>query len=184
MYVSIHPYICPSSICLSSCLSLSGLPSSHSWSLHPEPGRLVSVDSSLHPLTGQLPSFYTPPPSSGAAAFSSPPPRTCLAPTPARVGEAGSFLPPHSSPGILPPDSQRTSFLPHCAQGSLQFLWSLPAPSPCPPPPASPALAPPPCRPASGTGSPFPASTPSTSRETCSSSPWRASARTLSSISR
>ncbi|XP_019659897.1 pyruvate dehydrogenase kinase, isozyme 2 isoform X3 [Ailuropoda melanoleuca] len=35
-----------------------------------------------------------------------------------------------------------------------------------------------------GTGSPSPASTPSTSRETCSSSPWRALGPTLSSISR
>ncbi|XP_021095821.1 pyruvate dehydrogenase kinase, isozyme 2 isoform X2 [Heterocephalus glaber] len=37
---------------------------------------------------------------------------------------------------------------------------------------------------ASVMGCPFPASTPSTSRGTCSSSPWRASGRTLSSISR
>uniref|UniRef100_A0A667J539 Protein-serine/threonine kinase n=1 Tax=Lynx canadensis TaxID=61383 RepID=A0A667J539_LYNCA len=37
---------------------------------------------------------------------------------------------------------------------------------------------------ASGTGSPFPASMPSTSRETCSSSPWRALGPMLSSTSR
>uniref|UniRef100_A0A4X1URH8 Protein-serine/threonine kinase n=1 Tax=Sus scrofa TaxID=9823 RepID=A0A4X1URH8_PIG len=123
---------------------------------------------------------------------------------------AASFPP---QPASLPPlDQSPSSHSPRlAAEPSLRVpsrFWVSPCkapahavpiltcrhPPPRPPPPRVPAapgsLAPssipfwPPCRLALGMDSPFRASMPSTSRGTCSSSPWRALGLMLSSISR
>lgn len=113
---------------------------------------------------------------------------------------ANSAHPHCAFPACLPPPHPLTSLIPGLPEPS-PLMSSSPAPPgsgnppalhsadpslQCQPPHCTPFLPPPPPprRLASGTGSPFLASTPSTSRGTCSSSPWKALGRTPSSISR